>query len=48
MVGMMLCHWIFWVRERRGESSFPNLFIKAPIGWFFFLKIKGSLREDQN
>ena len=35
IVGMMLCHWNFWVG---GKSCFPKLLIKAPMGRFFFEK----------
>ena len=35
--GIMLRYRFFWVSYKRGESSFPNIFIKVPIGRFYFL-----------
>jgi hypothetical protein len=34
--GIMLRHRVFRAKYRCGESSFPNLFIKAHIGCCFF------------
>ena len=39
MVEMLLCHWTFWVRDRSSDSSFYQLFIKAPMGRIFLDKI---------
>ena len=34
-LGLCFAIGFFWVSYKYGESSFPNLFIKAPIGSFF-------------
>jgi hypothetical protein len=45
IVGMMLCHLDFGARDGCGESSFFELFIKAPLGRFFLKKFfKGGSR----
>jgi hypothetical protein len=45
MVGVMLCHWNFWVS---GRSSFPNFSFRLPWEGFFEKDfLEGSLWEYQ-
>jgi len=48
--GITLRHRVFWVSYKCGESSLPNLFIKAPTGRVFYRvayeKIKIEASKD--
>ena len=47
MVGMLLRHWTFWVRDRSSNNSFSQLLIKAPMGRFFLQKIAQGVAYEK-